>query len=72
MSSLAYLIAESQDRLRSHPHERAGQAAFNVLAEFDAALAVEIAGTDADPFHDNDNLRAFWLKLADALADEGG
>lgn len=69
MSGLAYLITTSQARVHSHG-ECAGQAAFNALADFDPALAVEIAGSDADPFYDDGRLREFWLCVADALGSE--
>lgn len=68
MSRLAYVLVESWERQAAG--ERPGQAAFNALASFDIALAVEITGTDIDPFHNDLALRAFWYRIADELSDQ--
>ena len=52
-----------RDRGYTHPGERAGQAAFNVLVEARPDLSEQIRTTDLDPFYHDDRLPAFynWL-----------
>ncbi|MGA1718057.1 MAG: hypothetical protein ACO38Q_04595 [Aquiluna sp.] len=43
--------------------ERVGQAAFNTLVEFDAALAELIVGTNNDPFYKDDVVPDFLREV---------
>jgi len=43
-----------------HPTQRLGQYAMNVLGLFNGPLWDTIAGTTADPYHDDNRLEAFW------------
>lgn len=46
-------------------HQRWGQAHYNALYAVDPEIANAILGTDADPFHDDNNLPAFFARVAE-------
>ena len=48
-------------------HIRAGQHAFNILADIDKEVADKIRGSQFDPFHHDDNLPPFLIKVAELL-----
>lgn len=46
-------------------HERYGQALMNALAELYPEVENQIAGTTADPYHDNSLVPSFWQRIAE-------
>jgi hypothetical protein len=47
----------------AYPDQRDGQIAFNALHDIAPDVAEKIRGTDADPFHDDERLDAFWTAV---------
>lgn len=64
-----YLDAVAEYRVY-HQKEREGQAHFNVLRQWDNVLASEVAGTDVDPFDDDNRLPAFLTHVARRMGEE--
>lgn len=70
MMTLVEYHAAVDDRRYSHPDERAGQRAFNVLVENRPDLSEQVRGTDLDPFYNNANLYALFGWLYDNWTEE--
>lgn len=65
MTGTGLLLAELDEAAlrRPNPEIRRGQAAFNRLAELRPDIAERIRGTEADPFGDDQRMRAFYRKV---------
>ena len=50
---------QANEMQRLHSDWRPGQALFNALHTIDPALANQIRGSQADPFHDGSRIEAF-------------
>lgn len=46
---------------RRNPNQRAGQLAYNTLADYKPELALELNGTALDPFHLDERLEDFFM-----------
>jgi hypothetical protein len=58
------LIRKMQESATQRPnHLRYGQYVFNLLWQVNQWLAIKITDTDADPFHREENLPAFWAMI---------
>lgn len=44
---------------------RAGQTAFNALAQWRPDIAIQITGTDDDPFYDDSRLARFYQRVSE-------
>lgn len=49
-----------------HPNWRSGQALFNVLRDYDPAVAEVLRVSDSNPFYDNGNIKAAWNFIHEA------
>ena len=49
-----------------YPEWRPGQALFNVLRDYDPAVAEVLRVSDSNPFYTNGNLRAAWNFINEA------
>lgn len=63
MITLEQYMAHYAQYHRAHPHQRAGQAAFNALHDIEPEIANQVRGTDCDPFYRDSRMVAFtaWL-----------
>jgi hypothetical protein len=57
---------------QEHEPQRAGQAAYNALAAWNPAIADQLLGTDADPFHDDARLPRFYQRVQELLTEHPG
>ena len=61
------LLNEAVSARRRHPEWRAGQAAFNVLAQHHPVVAERVRSGPFDPYYRDVRLPAFWEFVAQQL-----
>ena len=56
-----------EDQPHAGQNQRAGQAAYNLLAQTHPEIAEALLGTDADPFYDDSRLTLFHQRVKQML-----
>lgn len=54
------IIQKATELTRQNPNIRWGQALYSALLEIDAKQASFLAGTTADPYYKDTQIREFW------------
>lgn len=76
MSFTDFSISDMQEFFRiveanrkENPSQRMGQVYFNTLEGLDPQLALDIAGSDDDPFHNDERIPAFIARIMQDLTE---
>jgi hypothetical protein len=69
MSKFKSVVDAWFEAIDLHPSWRRGQALFNVLHDYNPALAEQLRVSDANPFYDDANLTSALSFISDSLEE---